>query len=211
MEPRARARLKLTNDMRITNRRVQASELYLQGYNIEEIANKLQTTATTIQGDLVAVREQWMETMGLNYDSLLMRELAKIDLVIKEAWKGWYESCKDALIIKRVKEQVPVEKRFDKKTGKLVDLTPEEIKATPLKVIKDIVEEQRKGQSGNAQFLKIILDALNQRQLLLGLRDDEKRSDSNTKTDRFDWKELVNPPRQVDVIQEAINSLPEQK
>jgi len=80
----------------VAQRRVQVSELYLQGWNQIAIAERLQVSRATISGDVCALQEQWRTSGIRNFDLMREQELLKLELLEREAWAGWQHSLKRA-------------------------------------------------------------------------------------------------------------------
>jgi len=65
-------------------RRIQVSDLYLQGYRQDEIATLLNVTKKTIQNDLKFLHNEWKKQRIDNIDEIKVRELAKLDELEKK-------------------------------------------------------------------------------------------------------------------------------
>jgi hypothetical protein len=77
-------------------RRRQVVDLYLQGWSQAAIAEHLGVGQTTVSLDLRILQKQWRESSIRDFDQLRTIELAKIDLVEREAWAAWQRSQKPA-------------------------------------------------------------------------------------------------------------------
>jgi len=76
----------------VLERRTKVSDLYLRGLSQWQIARELGIGQATVSRDLEALRVQWRESSSLAIDTILQRELAKIDLIEAEAWIAWERS-----------------------------------------------------------------------------------------------------------------------
>lgn len=77
-------------------RRRQVVDLYLQGWSQAAIATELEIGQTSVSRDLRIVQQEWRESSIRDFDQLRTIELAKIDLVEREAWAAWQRSQKPA-------------------------------------------------------------------------------------------------------------------
>ena len=70
-------------------RRVHVSELYMQGQTMAEIPGQVGVSVAMVYKDVCWAREQWRTRAADAIEKHKERELAKIDAVEVEAWKGW--------------------------------------------------------------------------------------------------------------------------
>jgi transcriptional regulator with XRE-family HTH domain len=68
-------------DDAVEERRQKVSALRLMHYTQREIARELDVSASTVNRDLAAVREEWAARRTQTYESWVAEELAKIDLL----------------------------------------------------------------------------------------------------------------------------------
>ena len=101
----------------------------------------------TICEDLKVVRQQWLESSLMDFNELKARELEKLDLLEREAYRGWYRSLRDAETAK-TKGAADADGEMD---------TPQEVETTV------------KGQAGDPRFLAEIRHCIESRRKLLGL------------------------------------------
>lgn len=67
--------------------------LYLRGKTLREIAAELGGLShSTVRDDVERVKARWRESALVNVDEAMNRELARLDLVEAEYWKGWDRS-----------------------------------------------------------------------------------------------------------------------
>lgn len=82
----------------IQHDRTRISELMLQQYTQQEIANILaeetgkQLSRSQISYDMRCIREEWAEKRLDNYNAILQEELARIDTLERELWRTLRES-----------------------------------------------------------------------------------------------------------------------
>jgi hypothetical protein len=127
----------------ITARRADVAKLYCAGWPQHRIAAKFEVTQQQISLDLKAIRREWQRVMAKEFDRLRAEQLAKVDALEAEAYRGWRRSCRDA----------------EQKTTKDVQ-TDDGLRREE--------SETRKGQSGDAQFLKIVDNCIDRRCKLIG-------------------------------------------
>ena len=80
----------------LAHRRQQVTELALQGWTQTAIAAHLDIAQSTVSEDLQHVRQTWNDSNASALDEIRSRELAKIDLIEREAWAAWGRSQKPA-------------------------------------------------------------------------------------------------------------------
>ena len=75
-------------------RRLLVSRLFKEGADQMTIAAHLGVHQSTVSRDVAALTKQWhAESLG-NVADVKCRELARLDLVIEEAWRAWHESTR---------------------------------------------------------------------------------------------------------------------
>ena len=80
------------NKTEIALNSVQATELYLQGFTMFDIAEKLNVSIDMVKYDLAKVRQNWLEHARLDLNELKAKELAKLDYLEQQIWIQWRES-----------------------------------------------------------------------------------------------------------------------
>lgn len=128
------------------------SELNLKRWTQARMAQELGVSTRQIKRDLKIIRQRWQETQVANVGTRCAREIAKIDLVEREAWDAWDKSKQDA-------ETRTERIRKGKASG-------------PGNSVE--VSIRTEGQAGDATYLKTVLDCIERRCKLLGLDAPEK-------------------------------------
>jgi len=80
------------NKTEIALNSVQATELYLQGFTMFDIAEKLNISIDMVKYDLAKVRQSWLEHARLDLNELKAKELAKLDYLEQQIWAQWRKS-----------------------------------------------------------------------------------------------------------------------
>ena len=73
----------------IADRRQEVSELYLRGWSMNDIAEKLKIDRTTVSRDLSELRKEWLERSINHVAQKKAIELAKIDQLEATYWDAW--------------------------------------------------------------------------------------------------------------------------
>ena len=124
----------------------------------EEVMKRLRLETYSIKcvhTDVQRLIKEWQEERLENTEDKITAELARIDLVIKEAWAAWEKSKED--YDKRSKTAMFLPKK-DKQGVKIT-----------MDVIKQFQNEAQERCYGNPKYLDVILKAMEQRCKLLGL------------------------------------------
>ena len=132
---------KTQQEMTIESRRTAVARLYLRGRNQQEIADELGFTRKTVWDDIKEIRKEWQTQRLDDTEALINRELARLDHLEAEAFDAWERSKQDA-------EQETV--TDDPEKGQ-------------------ITKHVTTGQTGDPQYLAIILKCCERRCRLLGL------------------------------------------
>lgn len=119
-----------------------------------------------VHTDVQRLLKEWQEERLENTEDKITAELARIDLVIKEAWQMWEKSKQDYKTKKQKQEGLP---RMN-----------DEGKQISIDTIKAMMEDAEKRAFGDPRYLDIILRAMQQRCKLLGL--DQQRIDISAAT-----------------------------
>lgn len=128
---------------------------YLQGIPQAEIAKGLGISQQQICKDLAEIRKQWIASSVRDFDEAKSIELAKIDLVEAEFWKGWEASTKS---------KTTVTKRQGMAGRGEVDLT----------------ESKVEKQIGNPAFLQGVMSCIQKRCQIMGLDSEIKMQELNS-------------------------------
>jgi hypothetical protein len=142
--------------------RVDIAKLYVQGYTASYIThwiseNRDYTLAeSTIRNDITAIIKEWREHYLPDIDLMKSAELARIDAVIQEAWKGWFASIKD----KETTESEHMQQDAKQRVGNL-----------PAKPIYEETKSKIKTEQrdGDPKFLLIINRCIAMRAKILGI------------------------------------------
>ena len=134
------------------------AELLGRGYTYKEIAEECQRrlllverpSVSSICNDAKRLRQEWLKERVTDMDELVADELHAVNLVIKEAWRKWLDSCEDYTT--KTQRQVGVPK---------ADASVETIRAY-------MMSSEFRGD-GNPYYLSVILKALEQRRKILGM------------------------------------------
>ena len=152
--------------LQIEHRRTQVTELCLKRWTQAAIARELGVSQATISYDLKAVHKELKESRVHDLDEAIMREVASLDVVVREAWKEWERSKQPAETAHMI--QTNGEKR---------------------------VEKTVRERSGDYRLLRVMIDASEKRCKLLGLsgaasaaiKPPDEQSDSD-RIRNFDWE-----------------------
>lgn len=145
--------LQIAADVKLS-RVEKAASMYLRGTTYNEIALHFGVTYRTAREYVTKARKLWRRRAEQTYGKHLNEQLARLDEIECAAWIGWQRSLRDELT-------TGTEEGF--RSGEPVDVT----------------KISRRSQSGNASFLKVIMDVVRQRSELLGLMDEETRNAAN--------------------------------
>jgi hypothetical protein len=130
----------------LLRRRKDVAARYLRGEQQLEIAAAIGIDQSNVSRDLRWVHEQWLEESKLANAERVARELARIDLVEREAWQAWQRSQQIAESTRTQKTTEP-----DGTGGKLM------------------AEVTRRGSAGDSCYLETVLKCVERRSKLLGL------------------------------------------
>jgi lambda repressor-like predicted transcriptional regulator len=76
----------------VADRRDLIADLHLKGCSMAAIARRLGVSRRTVERDLDAIRNAWREARRDAVQEAVDRELARLDLLEREAWEGWQRS-----------------------------------------------------------------------------------------------------------------------
>lgn len=150
--------------------RQQIADWYCQGLTQAVIAERINAdeereytlTQQMISYDLKQVQKAWLKSALRDFDEARAQELAKIDRLEREYWRGWERSCENAETVV-TKSKGVVKQYKDEARGKLMTERPAEVNQTS------------KGQAGDPRFLAGVERCIERRCKLLGLDAPEKR------------------------------------
>ena len=146
--------------------------LWRQSWTLNEIREEVMKrlglktySLKCVYTDVQRLLKEWQEERLENTEDKITAELARIDLVIKEAWQMWEKSKQDYNSKRQVQEGKP---RQDESGQISVD------------TIKAMMWDAEERGCGDPRYLDIILKAMQQRCKLLGL--DQQRIDISAAT-----------------------------
>jgi hypothetical protein len=135
----------LSDDPKVTERRLLVADMYLKGRTQRYIAEKTGVSQVMIHKDLKIIRRLWKESAIKDYDEKVAIECQKLDAIERAAWEGWRRSKRDE---ETVEESM--------------------VLGTPRRTVK------RRGQAGSAHFLSVAMRCVEARCNLLGLNKKEE-------------------------------------
>ena len=129
------------NEFEIKDRRTKVTRLYLERKTQAEIAELLSISRYKVETDLKAIHKEWLTERVGNFEKAKAEELARLDQIERKAWIAFEKSEGDAVMTETV---------TNVKTG-------------------ETTKERRTGQTGDATFLKLVLDCVEKRCKICGL------------------------------------------
>jgi len=142
--------------MRQLNGAVLVGEMYCQGKTYAQISSQLRISMGSVASAMKLARRIWQERASEAYEHKLAEELAKIDRLEQESWKGWYDSRKAAI--------------------KIMDRTRSGGEEGTVKE----KSRSKENQYGDPRFLDLIGKQIDRRIALLGLQPKESTQDVAT-------------------------------
>src|SRR5262245_54441350 len=142
-------------------RRQRVAAMYVRGASQMAIAAEVGVTQATVSTDLKAIRELWLKSMIRDFDQAKAIELAKLDHLESEAWKGWERSYADACTLKVHTEEVPVRPRGAR--GSTVAQEEER-----LRVVRRVMDKTTQSLAGDPRFLEQVERCIEMRLRVLG-------------------------------------------
>lgn len=136
--------------------------LWRRNYNYREIRAEVMKrldlpsySLQTVKRDVDALLKEWKENRLEDTDKRISSELARIDLVIKEAWEMWEKSKED----------------YEKKKAKQKGIPKTDDQGVQVGVVTTYQEMQNEEYRarGDARYLDIIIRCIERRCRLLGL------------------------------------------
>jgi len=138
----------------IESDRQQIADWYLQGLTQAVIAERVNAdpargytlTQQTISNDIRRIQELWEQSALRDFDEMKAQELAKVDRLEREYWRGWERSCEDAETTRQ-----------------------EGSKDDAGKAAIDKIVKTAKGQAGDPRFLTGVQWCIDKRCKILGI------------------------------------------
>jgi hypothetical protein len=135
-----------------------------------EIAAKIGVDQSTVSRDLKALHQEWLNSALLDFNEAKAQELAKIDRLEREYWDAWERSKEDA-------EQIT-------ERGRGKGVKEGEERPRPSEFEKTI---QRRGQVGDAAFLRGVQWCIEQRCKILGIEAAKRYEHSGGMMVKMTW------------------------
>lgn len=76
----------------LAQRRALEAELYLKGYSMSDISERVGVTTATVSRDIKAIRQAWVEAQIEYIGESVSRELDRLDMIESEAWQAYERS-----------------------------------------------------------------------------------------------------------------------
>lgn len=187
-----RSRKKLMSTAR---RQREVATLYMRGQPIGLIAEELKLGEATISNDLTAIRKLWLKQAAQAMDERKAQELARIDMVEEEAWKGWLRSISEQKIYTKRTRYVRVPVKKGRKSAH---------KKVPA---EQVSEETIKTCSGDPRFLEQIERCVTLRLKVFSLL---KGDTTNQNQVFIDWSGLVGRGQAINPVEEQIKMIENQ-
>jgi hypothetical protein len=145
--------------------------------------------------ELLFVRKKWLEDAKMAMDERKAQELARIDKVEEEAWKGWQRSIERQRIYTKRTRMVRVPVKGGRKSAH---------KKIPA---EEIAEQTIKSSSGDPRFLEQIERCITLRLKIFG----QLKGDTTNQNQVFiDWSGLVGRGESVNPVEEEIKNIENQ-
>lgn len=198
----------------VTDRRREVAAMYLRGVRQNDIAAHFKISPQMVSIDLQKIQDMWVAECIVDFDARKQIELRKIDNLEEKAWSAWERSCEDAEV-RTVKTERALRKVETEDASGDVDAdsdgksssrksrakpkrkvgSPTPASASELAIIRETVDEKRKGQSGNPAFLERIAWCIEMRLKILGILKADKSSVNNNFM-VIDWDKMVSKDEQ---------------
>lgn len=132
------------------------AELRVRRRSIREISIEVGLSFETVRKDVLFLEKEWRQKANDHISRHRARLLATTEALVRDAFEGWIESRKPAVVQRIVRRPVTDEKgrQLRGPDGPLF--------------VEEITQEQR-GQAGDPQFLRTILEAIREQSRLLGV------------------------------------------
>lgn len=133
------------------------AKYYLQGHSMRSIADKLNSRAgvtytityKSVHNDIMASQDLWLASAIIDLDAFKAQQVAKLDLVEKEAWDAWEKSKANRI-------------RTTKNLEEGREYTAKDINQ-PDQVVTE-------NSAGDIRFLNLAMDCVMKRNELMGLK-----------------------------------------
>lgn len=178
-------------------RRRMVAALYSRGSTIPAIIEELKTyhcnvSQAVVTRDIKAVRSQWEESAKEAIEVRKERELAALDLVQEEAWRGWLRSqsasTEETTKIELAKIWDKMERKGTKKEA--LDKADKPKIAKKLEPIKETTSHKTNDRDGNPAFLQVMTQTIEIRLRALGILKPGETNVNVSTTILQGWQEL---------------------
>lgn len=154
----------------------EVARLYLQGKYQSEIATARSVTQSSISKDLKVLQERWRRSADRDFNAAKQEQLAKIDLLEREAYAAWERSKldKETTFSEQNNTQPAMSFLDDKEESSADDEAEGDGKAKSARSRKQAQVRtktylRREGQTGNPAYLDKLQWCIEQRCKILGL------------------------------------------
>ena len=193
-----------------SKRQARASELYLEGWTEQEIADELGCSQQLISMAIRKAREEWKARAELGFEEAKAEQLTSLRHLKAVALRGYALSLKNAEVDLRVVEQAlravkssvnEVSQGRGKRSVKMP--TIEELKMVP---VKDKHEKRVSGQSGNPAYLQVARACDELICKILGIVSDVNLTQNNIFVGSEMWEKLTEEMRaaRLDTVEDRI-------
>lgn len=132
--------------------RERIAEMRLKSIPVSQIARKLRISDSTVNRELAILAKQWKAQAEATIDIHRQRELARLELIEREAFAEWERSKKN--YSKEVTERLKV---TDKDSGEITETDPK------------VIKRETGGRLGDPRLLQVALAAQEARRKMLGM------------------------------------------
>ena len=87
--------------------RVELTALLLKGWGDQEIAQRQRVSREQISYDVKVVHKRWRQSQLVNFNEARQREIARIDLIEREACEAWEHSKRPRKASRARRRQLP--------------------------------------------------------------------------------------------------------
>ena len=154
-----------SSELHYTFRRLRVARLYLEGKRQKEIAEIVEVDQSTISRDLEAIRQAWLRSTILDFNTIKAEQLARIDHLEMIAYRDYEASVKPVETITQ-KEERPT----------LVDGKQEKGATT-------ITQRKHRAPVGDRGYLDIVKWCISERSKIYGIYEAIKLQIEDWRTD----------------------------
>lgn len=157
-----------TREARKYEEAYKVGQLYLQGLSKVEIGQRLGMKVSLVHSRVQWMRLYWRNAAQSKAMEVIAFELAKIDLMEKEAWEQWQRSKEDA--VEEIEEESlspggsPTKRKAKKRSGRLGDKGYLDLALKCLEMRRKLLgigdEDKAKPQSMLSRVVEIVVDSI---------------------------------------------------